>query len=827
MRKACLPPTLLTLALAGVVIPGFAMSAGPALSELSEEELSYVSGQDGLTYDITAPQIRAVEYTVTTDAGVNAGGILAETLRMAHPDCAPPATTPPCGNMNASWTLDAATGTDGRPAISIIGQMDRIRLGGDPGKGWISRLQVDPGNIGDADRTFGEWALVTDTTFRLVGQPLLSGGKADLFLQYTDGTLFWRQNPDHATLAVDKINFLWKTDQGDVHLDNEGLRLAATETEFRIRFDAFFKSATLPDIVNDMTNVTADYRPGIRYSWGGTLHDSLFYLRPGGIWNTASNQATNVTFDNAGLLVNKPAGMSSGVNLGMRWNYRANGSSTPGDFLWSIGHITGDQEALEFGDWRNLEQATGAVPNRYGYDIPLLVYDALSAGSATNAGGSLCWGNTMTGAACGSGGGSLLTLRAGTVAGYTSEVNRSGGALFMQAIRNGNLLAWSNRVRVKHIDTLGNTVYEDTSGFGGNNDGTGYSWGLVSTLANINANVYFYPGGSETSGVGNRQQGAMGDVLFMSQSFGDWKTNNTGLSGTCNPTTGAGCENTERWSKGSHFLIADTAAQMGIGILGGSVLFAADDIRLWLRDTTANTSPGNTTGGIDLFSPRVRYNLKGLFGGARLPRGHDLIRVANADMNLEGLLSFRISPSPTNKQSGKSDESNDYLAFSAAVRLRCGSITPFGCNANSGWAGDNVYADSTGSLTASGQGSYFALEEPGKPGVDLRLADLQGDLAYTEGVLQMRAAADTNADTAPGVGNKFSSTRADLSLGSKILYGASAAPRLMDGVTGASLGEGGPAGRPVTSNIRFGGNDILSMAIPAGSAYYSLTLRAQ
>lgn len=806
--KKTLRPLLKRSAMA-LVVAGLPVTCF-ALDSLSEDELSGVNGQSGITYEMKAPSISATEWRFDVDAGGIKGAPLAMT---------------PNGNSSllASLLLDvgsiASPGTS--PAISIVYHLDRFRLGGATGTGWTSSLS------GDTTRSFGEWALVTDMDYSLVGQPMLvSPGTSNLKLALNDAALFYRQNSGHATLTMDNLNFLWDMQGGAVNIDTGGLRLSGDPT-FRIGFDVFYKN----NADQNMTNTTANDRPGIRFSWGGKLYDSLLYARSGGVWNTATDQGTTVAFNAAGTaLTGMPTGQTQGVNLGMRWNYR-NASGT-NDFLWGVGHITGDQEYLEFGDWKNLEQATGAVPGRYGFDIPLLVIDALNAGSATNAGGTLCWGNTMTTNACSAGGGSLVGLTAGTVQGYSSEVNRTGGALYMQLIRNGNLLAWSNSVRVKRNPTA--PTYEDGPGFGGNalatngsscatspgNSGCGYSWGLVATLANINANIYLYPGGSETTGVGNRNQGALGDILFMSQSFGVWEQNNRTTSGGTCQANGTGCVDTQRWSQGTHLMVADTAAQMGIGILGASILLAADDLRLWLKDTTTDTSPGNLVGGVDLFSPRVRYNLKGLFGGARLPNGHDLIRVANIDMNLEGLLNFRISPPPTDVQSGKTAESNDYLAYSGAMRLRCGGVTAFGCT-------DNAFADSAGSSTASGSGSYISIEEPGKPGVDLRFADLSGDLAITEGVLQLRSAPDTAADAAPNSGNKFSTARADLTIANKILMGASASSRLTDGTSGAGVGNGGAAGRALTGNVRFGGNDIMSMAIPAASAYYSLTIRAQ
>ncbi|MGH8493482.1 MAG: DUF6160 family protein [Moraxellaceae bacterium] len=826
-RRPLFSLTALAVALAGFPIAGFALSA------LSEEELSGIDAQDGLTYSYSSAAISMSQYSLYTDTtdATKKGGIRANGMRMA---------TTTGVNMASSWVLDAGAATaSATPAISVVGHINRYRLGGTVANtGYTSTLVPSSAASPDAARSFGEWALVSDMDFSLQGKGLLADGGADLSLAFNNAVLFWRQNAGHATLTLNNINFLWKTLQGDVSVTAEGLRLASAQTEFRIALDAYYKN----NADQNMTSISTNDRPGIRYSWGGTLYDTVLFERGGGVWDTSSTQATNVAFDtvtNGLSTLNLPAGRSDGVSLGLRWNYNA-GGTTAGDFLWSIGHIrpasrgtgdgSGDQEYLEFGDWRNLQQATGVVNGRYGFDIPMLAFDALAAGSATNAGGRLCWGNTMTNAACSAGGGTLLNLAAGTVSGYSTEVNRTGGALFMELIRNGNLLAYSNRVRVKHTDDVtGVAAVDDAASNGGNADGSGYSWGLVSTLANINANVYLYPGGSESAGSTGRNSGAMGDILFMSQSFGTWQTNDTA---TCNDGNTAGCVNTDRWSKGTHFMLADTSQQMGIGILGASVLLAADDLRLWLKDTTADTSPGNLTGGIDLFSPRVRYNLAGLFGGARLPTGRDLIRVANIDMNLEGLLNFRLSAAPTDVQSGKKADSNDYLAYSGAIRLSCGSThsTAFGCGAISAITGStsNIFANSTGSVVASGLGSYIAIEEPGKAGVSLRFDDLSGDLAMTEGVMQLRAADNDNTSAAPGSSSKYSTNRADLNIANKILIGASAATRLGDGVSGYDItGAGGPAGRPLTGNIRFSGNDIMSMAIPAASAYYSLTIRAQ
>lgn len=757
-----------------------------AMQILSEDELAFVSGQDGLVAEISAPQISLAQWATEADVGVAGmeGGISAEGL-VLNPLGQP--------ELSGQWELDAGSDVNG-PLLRWTSHIDRFRLGGNydaltpsANTGWSARV------AGDSQRSFGEWALVSDLDFHLIGRPLFgTPATTHLNLALNDATLFYRQNPGHAAIALNKLHFLWDMPAGTVDIDNQGLRLAGNTT-FRIGFDWLYKS----HVDQNMTSITANDRPIVRFGWGGTLYDSLLYMRGGGVWDTSSDAGTNVAFNPDGSLANMPAGASQGISYGMRWNYH-DGSGNH-DFLWSIGHVTGDREYLEFGDWKNLEQATGPVAGRYGFDFPLIMIDALDAGSASNAGGSLCWGASMIGAAC-NGAGSLLTLEAGRVTGYSSEVNRNGGALVMQLIRNGNLLAWSNQVRVmRHPLADANPTLEGD-----------YQWGLIYTMANINGNVYFYPGGSESDTAGgSRSHGVLADVLFMTQSFGNWAPDNV--------------TNSTRWSQGSHFMIADTGAQQGIGLLGASYLVGADDLRLWLKNTSAGeASPNNWRGGVDLFSPRTRAQLKAVFGGARLPNGHDLVRVANVDFNLEGLWNFRLSPPPTNVQSGKSAESNDFLAYSVAMRLRCGSTVPFGCT-------DNAFSDAPGSSIASGVGSYISFEEPGRPGADLRFADLSGDVAWTEGVLQLRSSNDTAADTAPGSANKLITVppRSDLSLSNKLLLGASATTRMNDAATGAGLGSGGAAGRAFTTNVMFGGNHVYSWAIPASSMYSSFTLRPQ
>lgn len=722
------------------------------MTGLSDEDMAGVAGQDGLSQVYDMAGISATSMGVTTDSGANAGGMLASGL-----------TLRPFGGastVTSTWSMDVgATGTNAMPQIDLGINTSRFRLGGNYSggvgdAGFLARL------AGDTSRNFGAWTFISDVEFRLTGMPLYgTPSTTALRLALNDARLLYQQNwYYHANLAFDDIDFLWQMPSGTIDISSNGLSIIGNTT-FNIDFDLYYKFH--PD--QDMSTLTANDRPLLGFAWGGLLNGAEVYLRAGGLWNTAANAGTTATF------ASLPTGRTEGINTGLRWNYGNN-------FNWRIGHAGGDREYLEFGDWRNLEHNAGAVPGRYGFDFPLIVIDTLNAGSATNAGGGLCWGGTQTtGSACTSSG-TLLSLLAGTVEGYPAAVNRTGGATAVHLVRNGNLLAWSNSVKVGSVTK---PALDAT-----------YTWGLIYTLANIQSNVYLYPGGSESDpGGGSRNQGVLGDVLFMTQSTQQGTENWTNAS-VAVPT---------RWSHGSHFLIADTTQQQGIGLLGSSFLLAADDLRLWLKNTWGGQAyPANTEGGIDLFSPRVRAQLKGLFGGARLPNGLDLVRGANIDLNFEGLWNMRLSPAPTG--------TNDLLAYSVAIRFRCGSAAYFGCN-------NNVFANSTGSTFASGNGSYISLAEPGRADVDLRFANMSGDIVWNDGTLRLRAADET------GTG------KSDLTLANTLLIGASGAGRMNDAATGVGLGPGGAAGRTFTTTTYFGGNEAWSLAIPAASSYTAITLR--
>ncbi|MCH8541997.1 MAG: hypothetical protein LAT61_00375 [Alcanivorax sp.] len=363
--------------------------------------------------------------------------------------------------------------------------------------------------------------------------------------------------------------------------------------------------------------------------------------------------------------------------------------------------------------------------------------------------GGLCWGGSTHGSGCE---GSMLNLHAGNISGYTHGSNRTDGDGLLFAIRDGNLLAYANQVIV---DPDG--VYSDPEH---------YHWGLVYTLPNINANVVMYPGGS----LYDADSGFIADILLMSQSSRDGQGDVI-------------------WQEGSHFMVVDTcpgagiggcdrAVNMGFGMVGADFLFAGDDTRIWLR----NNDDGN--GGIDLMSPRARMQLRGLLALTRVPDGQDMMAIAGSDLNLEGFANFRITPPPPGEA---------YLGYSAALRL--GEL--------------NNTADAT---LAGGQGSYYAIYEPGRPDVALSFTGITGDVSLEDGRLQVY-----------GRNEKSDGSPPELALSNTIRIGASAAGRMDDAHAGALL-PGGAGGQVLRSDVYFGNDRLGEMVIPGATLKSSISL---
>lgn len=710
-----------------------------AIESLTDQDMSDVSGQSGLTSYINSPSLSATSWALDSDVGTASqqGSLLARNISMT-----------PVGASRLNFSTVVDIGSDASTsAVYVSSHLDKARLD-------IGRVELG----GVTTKSLGEWALVSPVDFTLLNTTgLFSNSTATkLYLALSNADFFYRQAwAYHANLTMHNINFIWDMPAGTVAIDSTGLKVAGN-VDFQLNFDLMYKFN--PD--QDLATVTANDKPMLRFGWQGKLWDSEVRIRSGGVWT--GSEVSGVIDQST---------KTQGINLGLRWNYKQNPATNAvgtNDFRWQVGRAGGNHTLLEFGDWRNLEMSSGPVAGRYGFNFPSITLDMVPAGS-TGPGG-LCWGASTNGSGCSGVVATnsilqpkLLSFAVGQIANYNTDVNTTTAPALLYLIRDGNLLAYSNKVTVS-----ADSVTSDS-----------YNWGLIYTLGNINSNISMYAGGNESDVAGgSRTTGIMADVLLMTQSFAG---------------SGVGVAQGYNWENGTHFLIADTCTtvstacpggnvNMGIGILGASFLLAADDMRIWLKNTWAGTAGSNAyDGGVDLLSPRARMELKGIFGGAKLPGGSAVIRVANIDLNLEGLINFRLSPPP---------DGSNYLAYSAALRV--GTLT-----------------DVAGSTLASGKGSFFSIAEPGRVDADLRFANLSGDMALTNGRLEVLSKSET------------SDAKSHLEISNTVLLGYSASARMTDAVSGSAL----PTGNQVVySDIQFGGNTLAKMVIPSGTLKSTIAL---
>lgn len=311
-------------------------------------------------------------------------------------------------------------------------------------------------------------------------------------------------------------------------------------------------------------------------------------------------------------------------------------------------------------------------------------------------------------------------------------------------VRDGNLHAYSTGVRL--LDDINNDGdYADTSALGTPEDQS-FPWALIYTLGDVDANLYLYPGttGSNTTGLKL-------DGLVKIQS------------------------NSSAWNSGSHYMIADTATPkgagsttLGIGFLRSNLLFAFNDLYLRLQ-----------SGGINLQSSQVRAAFRGRFGGGEITGG-DLaaaneVKLTDVDANLEfSNFDITLSPAP----SGQS-----FMGYSGRLR--------FADLATANFAGTDA------------DGSYVSASEPGRQDVNLRLAQITGDIGLANGRVDLLPEAETAAGTP--------ARTAQLKIGNDLLFG-----------TTLSSGQVFQVGA-----IKFGGNNIGTLVIPSGQWHAAFALKKQ
>lgn len=754
-----------------------------AMQALEDADLAGVAGQDGLTLQLDG-NISAQSIKATLDAGTGSeAAVTASTVDFVGVD----PTGVPAGNAGLKLNIDV--GNDGIDPLLSIDLATTSR----------SRLRIDDLTVsGPSSRTYGTWAFDFDANVKLVNKGIfnMSYNKAYLLGEIINGDLFYSQDGD-AWMGMHDFLLRWEIPEGTLGVDSEGVVHRAGKLWGEAGFSDTATNSNLINLALDFEyllgkkqagnefQITTDARGLMHFGWLGSVKNAELKWQPGGVWYTP----TNGVFDPYGA----SAVTSNGLRFSSQWDFVSQAEAAAlGDsgkeFRWRLGETADvastDQSRVNFelGDWAIWGTRTAAKPAAHYF--PLIALDVI-AGAGQGPGG-LCWGHGLAlvngtggGSGCGSTaepGTQFINMTPGNINNYgITETSAHALALI---IRGGQLQSYSRKVRLLERNAAGVETSRE------------FNWGLIYSLANVSANIYLYPGITRDDVNGDDNQGVIADLLVMSQTLDG---NNQG----------------QNWDHGTHLMIADTDANMGIGFMSSSFVVAGNDTRIWVKPQTGSDY---YSGGLDIFSPQSRFNYRATFGGGLLP-GHasydpvsttvpQTVNGANIDLNLEGLVNLRFSPSDPASAFG-----DNYLAYSGALRL--------GSNEGNGMIGATSTLSTCGSSGDQPCGSYISLAEPSQPEAAIKLANITGDLVFTEGRVDL-----------VGTGELGSGSEPQMVLANKIKVGYAAADHLNPILASAGMAE--DAGNPVLiDNIMLGNANLGRMVIPSAQIYSSITLEPQ
>jgi hypothetical protein len=550
-----------------------------------------------------------------------------------------------------------------------------------------------------------------------------------LYLAINDADFYWRQGaPGAPELLLSNIDFLWDMPQGRVGINNTNGLIIEGNVNFNLTFDLRYQFA--PSAATAFTLDPALDIPSVHYGWSGTLLSARVTAIEGGSWNgTTTGAAPNQLYDRTAK--------NNGITTSMRWDLE---DATPAvgntEFKVVLGYVAAPA-AIEFGNWAKLPNTVQPVSQpaltTYGFDIPLLAIDMLRATPGTGPGG-LCWGANWEGP--------QTSCEAAVHGGQFLNLAPEDHSLAL-IVRDGFLRAYSSSVKI--VDPPNPTAT--------------YGWALIYTFGNIDGNIYFRPDTRTAGSVGVKM-----DLLFMSQTFDVFDDDVDGNTWEQGPN----------WGYGTHFMIADTDAALGIGLVNASFLLMGDNQYINL------IASGFSIGDIAETASPVRWHVKGMIGGGDIPNMNNMIQLANWDGNFEfDRFNLTLSPPAAAGQT--------YVGYAFSARFANTNIANFS---------QNTAADGTD------DGSYLSLSDPGRPTKDVRLADARGWYGARNGRLQLYSDADTP------VGDP-----AQLVLQNDIVIGAS-----VSGVATDVFQIG---------RIEFADRDLGTIVIPSGQWYLSIGLRPQ
>lgn len=777
-----------------------------AFQALDDGELAAVSGRDGISVivDTGTAGMSADVIQATLDAGTANEATLSASFVTAT-GVGLDGTVAGAGRASVGMILDAGADADGVPLMSLgLDVPDRMRL-----RTEALTLAADPHTpIGAGNRSYGTWAADFTARAQLVNNGLFSMtyDKAYLLGEVNNADIFYRQGPDtNAWMAMHDLNLYWEIEEGIVGLDGgivqrTGSPWRVGDAQRPIYGEVGYTAPVRSDLLHialdfeyifgrkngaEEFQITPDARGLMHFGWLGSVKDAEIKWMPGGVWQGETPGPYGNELDPYGA----NAVTSGGIRLSSQWDYvsRDEAIAVLGDpereFRWRLGETadvgSSDKSRINFelGDWVMWGTRTARKPAPHYF--PLIAIDVI--GGAGQGPGGLCWGHgsKLSSAACGGASGAqFMNIQPGWIGNTYGSIQHSGdaGAIAL-LVRDGQLQTYSRIVRLLERDASGNVTQRE------------FNWGLIYSLANVDANIYLYPGGNDDS----ENYGVIADLLVMSQTLDADDPSKQGFN----------------WDHGTHLMIADTEAEMGLGFISSSFVVAGNDTRIWVKNKEGNDY---YSGGLDFFSPEARFNYRATFGGGLLP-GHPLydplsttqpqtVRGALIDLNLEGLVNLRFSPSDPN-EANNPDGARNFLGYSGALRL--------GTNPGTGVIGGSTLRQCGGESC----GSYLSLAEPNKPEVDFRLAQVSGDVAFTNGRVDI-----------VGTGERSGSPEPKMVLANTIEIGTAAQATLQGILDTTNVAYGAPQQLRI-DKVMLGDANLGRIIIPAARIHSSITLEPQ
>ena len=516
-------------------------------------------------------------------------------------------------------------------------------------------------------------------------------------------------------------------------IDSSGLMLDAPRADIKLLADFTYD----PDGSSPFAITTAD-RPTLTTGWTGGLDNFTARLAGGGAWTGGDDNIGN---------------RSEGLNLALRWNF-AN------DFQWVLGETDDPSQAprlgttILFDNWQSLDSTVSA------FNFPNITVDPLAMGEAPD---GLCWLGLSNTSGCGDGG-TLVDV----------PLDSSGGLAVL--IRDGHLGAYSSGVTVQDdVNGDGEYLNNGIAGDPGNDEVWNKNWGLIYTLGDVDGNIYLYPGGGNADShlAGATLPGLRTDLILKVQSRsrdGGDMDNDGDTSEIVGPSL-SDDDAYSQFTRGTHFMIADTDTNLAVGFHSADLLLAANDLYISVLNS-----------GLNLNTSEARIQFLGRFGGGPFPdlssnpvKGLDInanLEFSQFDLSLNGSPACASPPCPV------------YLRYAGDFTLA---------------DLDSALAHTQSTDDTQDDGSFISISEPGQADVDLRLARIQGDMAVRNGRLDLQSTTD-NGDADP----------AKLLIQQELLFGATAG--------GAALEIG---------RVEFGNRNLGTMVIPSGQLRTRVGLTCQ